>query len=152
MGTRGTAGSEAAADTKAAAKIVGRCGMRAAEGGRWTRAAALAAVLFGAGLLLVGSGCSTREESPTLAADSTLVYAGKDRSDVEASITFSDKAKVSRRTGKRLGTVKLPAPGQYGMMGYLHQGRQYVVVQVASGTLPGSLVALRLPAPKPAVQ
>jgi glucose dehydrogenase len=57
---------------------------------------------------------------------------------------------LDKRTGKRLGTVKLPAPGQYGMMGYLHQGRQYVVVQVASGTMPGALVALRLPAPKPA--
>jgi hypothetical protein len=41
--------------------------------------------------------------------------------------------------------VKLPAPGQYGMMGYLHRGRQYVVVQVGSPTHPGSLVALRLP-------
>ena len=37
---------------------------------------------------------------------------------------------------------------QYGMMGYLHQGRQYVVVQVGSPAHPGSLVALRLPAPK----
>ena len=53
---------------------------------------------------------------------------------------------LDKRTGERLGTVKLPAPGQYGMMGYLHGGRQYVVVQVASGTMPGSLVALRLPA------
>ena len=43
-----------------------------------------------------------------------------------------------------LATVKLPAPGQYGMMGYLHRGRQYVVVQVGSPTHPGSLVALRL--------
>ena len=48
-----------------------------------------------------------------------------------------------RRT---VAAIDLPAPGQYGMMGYLHGGRQYVVVQVASGTLPGSLVALRLPA------
>ena len=53
---------------------------------------------------------------------------------------------LDKRTGKRLGTVKLPAPGQYGMMGYLHEGRQYVVVQVAGGNFPGSLVALRLPA------
>jgi quinoprotein glucose dehydrogenase len=52
---------------------------------------------------------------------------------------------LDKRTGERLGTVKLPAPGQYGMMGYLHNGRQYIVVQVASGTMPGSLVALRLP-------
>ncbi len=53
---------------------------------------------------------------------------------------------LDKRTGERLGTVNLPAPGQYGMMGYLHGGRQYVVVQVASGTVPGSLVAVRLPA------
>ncbi|MDO8794597.1 MAG: PQQ-binding-like beta-propeller repeat protein [Vicinamibacterales bacterium] len=53
---------------------------------------------------------------------------------------------LDKRTGERLGTVKLPAPGQYGMMGYLHGGRQYVVVQVASGAVPGALVALRLPA------
>jgi len=53
---------------------------------------------------------------------------------------------LDKRTGTRLGTVRLPAPGQYGMMGYLHEGRQYVVVQIASGTLPGSLVVLRLPA------
>ena len=53
---------------------------------------------------------------------------------------------LDKRSGDRLGTVKLPAPGQYGMMGYLHGGRQYVVVQVASGAVPGALVALRLPA------
>ena len=52
---------------------------------------------------------------------------------------------LDKRTGERLATVKLPAPGQYGMMGYSHDGRQYIVVQVASGTVPGSLVALRLP-------
>ncbi len=52
---------------------------------------------------------------------------------------------LDRSTGKRVGTVKLPAPGQYGMMGYLHRGKQHVVVQVGSGTHAGSLVALRLP-------
>jgi quinoprotein glucose dehydrogenase len=52
---------------------------------------------------------------------------------------------IDKKTGQRLGTVKLPAPGQYGMMGYLHQDRQYLVVQIASATHPGSLVALRLP-------
>jgi quinoprotein glucose dehydrogenase len=52
---------------------------------------------------------------------------------------------VDKNTGKRLGTVKLPAPGQYGMMGYLHEGKQYVVVQIMGQTYPGSLVALRLP-------
>jgi quinoprotein glucose dehydrogenase len=52
---------------------------------------------------------------------------------------------VDKKTGKRLGSVALPAPGQYGMMGYLHDGKQYVVVQVMGPTYPGSLVALRLP-------
>jgi glucose dehydrogenase len=52
---------------------------------------------------------------------------------------------LDKRTGARLGTVELPAPGQYGMMGYVHEGRAYVVVQVSGRGLPGSLVALRLP-------
>ena len=50
-------------------------------------------------------------------------------------------------TGEILGTVELPAPGQYGMMTYLHQGKQYIVVQIGSvhTNFPGSLVALTLP-------
>ena len=52
---------------------------------------------------------------------------------------------LDKRTGERLGTVQLPASGQYGMMGYQHEGSQYIVVQVAGPDLPGSLAALRLP-------
>ena len=52
---------------------------------------------------------------------------------------------LDKSTGERLGTVSLPASGQYGMMGYEHDGRQYIVVQVAGRDLPGSLAALRLP-------
>ncbi len=52
---------------------------------------------------------------------------------------------LDKRTGERLGTVPLPASGQYGMMGYQHDGSQYIVVQVAGPDLPGSLAALRLP-------
>ena len=50
-------------------------------------------------------------------------------------------------TGEILGSVELPAPGQYGMMTYLHQGKQYIVVQIGSfqTNFPGSLVALTLP-------
>ena len=51
-----------------------------------------------------------------------------------------------KRTGETLGTVELPAPGQYGMMTYLHDGQQYIIVQIGQGgTFPGSLAALRLP-------
>lgn len=52
---------------------------------------------------------------------------------------------LDKASGARIGTVDLPAPGQYGMMGYMHEGRQYIVVQIAGRDLPGSLVALRLP-------
>ena len=50
-------------------------------------------------------------------------------------------------TGEILGSVDLPAPGQYGMMTYMHQGKQYIVVQIGSvqTNFPGSLVALTLP-------
>jgi quinoprotein glucose dehydrogenase len=51
-----------------------------------------------------------------------------------------------KRTGEKLGSVELPATGQYGMMTYMHEGQQYIIVQVAQGgTMPGSLAALRLP-------
>ena len=52
---------------------------------------------------------------------------------------------VDKLTGERLGTVDIPAPGRYGMMSYLHEGQQYIVVQIASTTHSGSLVALRVP-------
>ena len=47
-----------------------------------------------------------------------------------------------KRSGAYVGEVELPSPGQYGMMTYLHEGRQHIVVQVGR---PGRLVALRLP-------
>ena len=50
-------------------------------------------------------------------------------------------------TGTKLGTIDLPAPGMYGMMTYMHEGQQYIVVQIGSAreNFPGSLVALKLP-------
>ena len=52
-----------------------------------------------------------------------------------------------KHTGEILGSVELPAPGQYGMMTYLHEGKQYIVVQIGSvhTDFPGSLVAYALP-------
>jgi quinoprotein glucose dehydrogenase len=52
---------------------------------------------------------------------------------------------IDKRTGKVLGTVTIPASGQYGMMSYMHDGKQYIVVQIASTEHPGGLAALRLP-------
>jgi quinoprotein glucose dehydrogenase len=51
-----------------------------------------------------------------------------------------------KTTGRKVGTVELPAPGQYGMMTYQHEGRQFVIVQIGEGgVFPGSLAALALP-------
>ena len=53
---------------------------------------------------------------------------------------------VDKRTGDARGSVELPAPGQYGMMTYSHEGRQFIVVQIGmGGEFPASLVALALP-------
>jgi quinoprotein glucose dehydrogenase len=50
-------------------------------------------------------------------------------------------------TGEILARVELPRPGLYGMMTYMHEGKQYIVVQSGSARRdqPGGLVALTLP-------
>lgn len=57
------------------------------------------------GAVILPSGCSTRTSDPTLAPDSTWVYAGKKPGDLDARITFADKSKTSKKTGKRLGVT-----------------------------------------------
>ncbi len=47
---------------------------------------------------------------------------------------------VDKGTGERLGQVEVPRPIRYGMITYMHERRQYVVVQMVGG-----LAALRLP-------
>jgi glucose dehydrogenase len=52
-----------------------------------------------------------------------------------------------KKTGQILASVELPMPGEYGMMTYMHEGKQFIVVQSGSANRnqPGSLVALTLP-------
>ena len=52
---------------------------------------------------------------------------------------------VDKRTGKRIGTVEIPAPTNTAPMTFMHQGKQYVVLPVGGGGYSGSLVALSLP-------
>jgi hypothetical protein len=40
---------------------------------------------------------------------------------------------IDKKTGRRIGAVETPAMAQYGLMGYLHRGRQYVVLPVTGG-------------------
>lgn len=62
----------------------------------------------------------------------------------DAPVTLNARDKF---TGEIVGSVPLPAPGQYGMMTYMHEGNQYIVVQTGSSRTddPAGLVALRLP-------
>jgi glucose dehydrogenase len=53
---------------------------------------------------------------------------------------------ADKRTGERVGQVDLPAPSTTAPMTYMHEGVQYIVVPIAGNGIPGSLVALRLPA------
>ncbi len=50
-----------------------------------------------------------------------------------------------KTTGAVIGDVEIPAEGQYGMMSYMHEGKQYVVVQIGTPEYPGALVTLTLP-------
>ena len=53
---------------------------------------------------------------------------------------------VNKQTGEIQGSIDLPAPSQYGMMTYMHEGKQYIVTQIGQGgTFPGSLAAFALP-------
>jgi len=51
---------------------------------------------------------------------------------------------ADKKTGKRIGTVKLPAETNQAPMTYMHEGRQYIVLPVGQRGFPGSLVALAL--------
>ncbi len=50
-----------------------------------------------------------------------------------------------KQTGELLGRVELPTRAQYGMMTYLHEGKQYIAVQIGGGEYPSSLVTFALP-------
>jgi glucose dehydrogenase len=47
---------------------------------------------------------------------------------------------IDKATGQRVGQVEIPAASSYGMSGWVHEGRQHILVQIGSG-----YVAYRLP-------
>jgi quinoprotein glucose dehydrogenase len=65
----------------------------------------------------------------------TLLMASGQTSDGTHSLFAIDK-----RTGERLGAVEIPGPTRYGLSSWMHEGKQYVIVQLADG-----LAALALP-------
>jgi hypothetical protein len=56
---------------------------------------------------------------------------------------------LDKKTGKELGKVDLPARTNTAPMTYMHDGHQYIVVAVASPSLPAELVGLALPDARP---
>ena len=54
---------------------------------------------------------------------------------------------LDKRTGKEIARVELPATTNTAPMTYMHEGRQYIVLSVASPGHPAELVALALPKP-----
>lgn len=72
--------------------------------------------------------------SAMIVTEELLIASGRD-AEGENFIFAIDKA-----TGQRVGQVPIPAQSRYGMSGWVHEGRQYVLVQ-----LPTGLAAYALP-------
>ena len=75
----------------------------------------------------------TGRQAAQIVTSTLLMYTG------EGSDGTSYLFAVDKATGERLGQVELPAQPRYGMMTYMHEGRQHVVIQA-----PNTLMALRL--------
>jgi glucose dehydrogenase len=90
-----------------------------------------------------GTGWSIQMPMGDILVQTRALSEGMAQMEPDAPLTLNARDKFS---GEILGSVPLPAPAQYGMMTYLHEGRQYIVVQVGSSRtdFPGSLVAYRL--------
>ena len=69
-----------------------------------------------------------RRGHPALAATSTLLLASGQTADNKPNLFGIDK-----KTGKRVGAVATPRLGSYGLMTYMHQGKQYIVLPVSGG-------------------
>ena len=91
-----------------------------------------------------GVGWSIQMIAGDLLVQTRALSQGEAQYDPDAPLELHARDK---RTGEILGSVELPAPGQYGMMTYMHEGKQYIVVQIGSfrTDFPGALVAYALP-------
>ncbi|HAC07302.1 MAG TPA: hypothetical protein DCF71_15745 [Gemmatimonadetes bacterium] len=63
-----------------------------------------------------------------MVATATLLLASGQTSDGTPTLFAIDKA-----TGERVGEVELPGMTRYGMSSWVHEGQQYVIIQLADG-------------------
>jgi quinoprotein glucose dehydrogenase len=69
-----------------------------------------------------------RSNHAAMLATPTLLFATGQTADNRPHLFAIDK-----RSGKRVGQVPTPSMGQYGLMTYQHQGKQYVVLPIQGG-------------------
>jgi quinoprotein glucose dehydrogenase len=69
-----------------------------------------------------------RSGHAAMVATATLLLASGQTSDGTPTLFAIDKA-----TGERVGEVELPGPTRYGMSTWVHEGQQYVIIQLAGG-------------------
>ena len=69
-----------------------------------------------------------RRGQAAMAATSTLLFATGQTADNRPALFGIDK-----KTGKRVGSVEVSRLGGYGLMTYLHQGKQYIVIPINGG-------------------
>jgi quinoprotein glucose dehydrogenase len=93
-------------------------------------------LLQGVPNLMVNRG---RSGNVAMVATPNLLIATGQTADGTPHIFAIDKA-----TGERVGAVEIPAPSRYGMSSWVHDGHQYILVQ-----LPDGLAAFGLPAAMP---
>jgi quinoprotein glucose dehydrogenase len=71
----------------------------------------------------------------TMVASPTLLFATGQTADGTWSLFAIDK-----ETGERVGTVDIPGSSRYGMSSWMHEGKQYIIIQLNDG-----LAAMALP-------
>ena len=76
-----------------------------------------------------------RRGHAAMTASPTLLFATGQVSDGTPHLFAIDK-----RTGQRVGQVEIPGLSRYGMSSWVHEGRQYILVQLNDG-----LAAMALP-------
>ncbi len=69
-----------------------------------------------------------RRGTAALAASATLLFSAGQTADGRNNLFAIDK-----KTGKRVGALPIPRAGGYGLMSYLHNGKQYIVIPTNGG-------------------
>jgi glucose dehydrogenase len=69
-----------------------------------------------------------RRGTAALAASSTLLFSAGQTADGRNNLFAIDK-----KTGKRVGALPIARAGGYGLMSYLHNGKQYIVIPTNGG-------------------